>query len=114
MKHIMKTCLVALALFAGIAHADPNPVYVIGGGLLTKQGTTSQAIKSSSGVLVGVFVASSTSCTIKLWDNTSAASTVLVDTFSAAAATWYPLPFVFGTGLYATVGGTCSYTFTYS
>jgi hypothetical protein len=37
-----------------------------------------------------------------------------VNTFSATAATWYPLPFAFGTGLYITVGGTIDYTVSYT
>lgn len=67
-------------------------------------------IKTGEGHLVGIFVASSSAGTIKVWDNTSAATTVLVNTFSAAAGTWYPLPFRFKTGLYVDVGGTIDCT----
>lgn len=71
-------------------------------------------VKSGAGNLVGIFVASSTSGTIKVWDNTSATGTVLVNTFSAGAATWYPLPFAFGTGLYVDIGGTIDLTVSYT
>jgi len=67
-------------------------------------------VKTGEGHLVGIFVASSSSGTIKIWDNTSAATTVLVNTFSASAATWYPLPFHFKTGLYVDVSGTIDCT----
>ena len=49
--------------------------------------TTSQAIKASSGWLTGVFVNSSTSGTLKLYDNPSAASgTVICNTFKIGRA----------------------------
>lgn len=84
------------------------------GGTKVLNGSTSQVVKSEPGTIVGIFVASSTSCTIKLWNNTAASGSVLVNTFSASAATWYPLPFVFNTGLYLTVGGTCDYTVSFN
>lgn len=102
------------AAFAVPAQVSSNLPQIVAGGRFKLQGTTSQQVSATRGALVGIFVASSTSCTIKLWDNTAASGTVLVDTFSAAAATWYPLPFTFGTGLYLTVGGTCSYTVSYT
>jgi hypothetical protein len=68
-----------------------------------------QLVKTGEGHLVGIFVASGTP-TIKVWDNTSAATTVLVNTFQAAAATWYPLPFRFKVGCYVDITGTCDYT----
>lgn len=67
-------------------------------------------VKTGEGHIVGIFVASSSSGTIRVWDNTSAATTVLVNTFSAVAGTWYPLPFRFKTGCYVDVGGTIDCT----
>lgn len=111
---VLFTGLAAYAQTTGPAEtvkaAYPEPVAA---GRYKMQGTSSQQLKAKAGVLVGVFVAQSTACTLKLWDNTAASGTVLVDTFNATAATWYPLPFVYATGLFVTVGGTCSYTFTY-
>lgn len=75
--------------------------------------TTSQAIKASNGWLTGVFVNSSTSGTLKLYDNPSAASgTVICNTFTPSLG-WNPLPVHFQLGLYATVGGTLDCTFIY-
>lgn len=121
----MKTFVrsLTLALLMGVTMAAPAAVpeqpdsrlpQIVSGGRYKLNGTTSQQVKDVRGALVGVFVASSTSCTIKFWDNTAGSTTVLVNTFSASAATWYPLPFVFNTGLYITVGGTCDYTISYS
>lgn len=72
--------------------------------------STSTLIKTGDGHLIGIFVASSTSGTIKVWDNTSAATTIIVNTFSATAATWYPIPAHFKTGCFVTLGGTIDCT----
>lgn len=84
------------------------------GGRNALNGSTSQLVRTGAGDVVGIFVASSSSGTIKLWDNTSAATTVLVNTFSAVAGQWYPLPFPFSTGLFITVAGTIDYTISYT
>ena len=76
--------------------------------------SASALVKTGEGVLSGIFVASSSSGTIKLWDNTSAATTVLVNTTSVIGGTWYPLPFRFKTGLYVTIAGTLDCTVSYS
>ncbi len=73
----------------------------------------SALVKTGEGFMVGIFVASSSSGTIKVWDNTSAATTVLVNTFSAIAGTWYPIPFRFKTGCYVTLAGTIDCTVSY-
>lgn len=86
----------------------------VAGGSEYLNGTTSQAVKSGEGELCGIFVASSTSGTIKLWDNTAASGTVLINTFSATAATWYPLPFRFKNGLYITIANTIDYSISFS
>lgn len=93
--------------------ANPVPVAATGGSSYSNL-SSSALVKTGSGTLVGVFVSSSSSGTIKVWDNTSAATTILVNTFSATAATWYPLPFKFNTGCYATLGGTIDCTFSYT
>jgi len=71
-------------------------------------------VKGEGGDLCGIFVASSSSGTIKLWNNTAGSGAVLVNTFSAVAATWYPLPFNFSAGLYITVGGTIDYSVSFT
>lgn len=73
--------------------------------------TASTLIKTGPGFLSGIFVASASNTpTIKVWDNTSAATTVLVNTFTPVAGTWYPLPFAFETGCYITISGTIDCT----
>lgn len=76
-------------------------------------GTTSQQIKANAGTLWGIVVNSHTSGTIKLWDNTSAAGTVIFNTITLTAGAnfiMFPVGISFYTGLYITVGGTIDYT----
>lgn len=76
--------------------------------------TASGQVAAKAGVLNGVWVSASTSCTIKLWDSTTGSGTVLIPTTAAVTApNWYSMPFSFTTGLYATLGGTCDVTFSY-
>lgn len=80
-------------------------------------GTTSQLVKTGAGQFAGFIISSHTSGTIKFWDNTSAATTVLVNTITLAAGpgNWIlPIAFKFATGLYVTVGGTVDYTIAYN
>lgn len=79
--------------------------------------TASALVKTGEGFVAGVIVNSHTSGTLKLWDSTSAAGAVLVDTFTFAAGSGvyeFPqvsgLPPEFTTGLYATIGGTANIT----
>jgi hypothetical protein len=78
--------------------------------------TSSGVVKAEQGVLIGAVIASSSSLTIKLWDNATAGSgTVLLDTTAAITAPAYlPLPISFANGCYATIGGTGSVTFIYA
>jgi len=81
--------------------------------------STSTLIKTGSGQLYGVIINSHTSGTLKLWDSTAAATTTLANTmtFSAVATTGERfVPFygaTFGTGLYASTGGTVDLTILY-
>lgn len=74
--------------------------------------TADTLVKTGSGRLKGIFVASASATpTIKIWDNTSAATNTLINTFTPVAATFYPFPDVeFATGLYVDVGGTVDIT----
>lgn len=74
--------------------------------------TASALIKTGAGVIKGIVVNSHTNGTLKLWDNTSAATTVLLNTITfAAGPNFIKLPAVeFSTGLYATIGGTADIT----
>lgn len=80
-----------------------------------KNMTATGAIKQGPGVLIGVFVSTSSSCTIALHDNASAASgTVLLGTTATITApAYFPLPLEFTNGAYFTEGGTCDVTFYY-
>lgn len=74
--------------------------------------SASALIKTGAGVLKGIVVNSHASGTLKLWDNTSAATTVLLNTITfAAGPNFIKLPAVeFSTGLYTTIGGTADIT----
>jgi len=60
--------------------------------------------------LGGVFCASSSAGTLKVWDSTAASGAVCVNTFSMAAATYYPIPADLKNGCYLTIGGTADIT----
>lgn len=70
-------------------------------------------VVQGDGNLVGFFVASSTSGTVKLWDSTSAAGTIILQTTGTLAVGWYPMPASFTNGVYLTVGGTINVTVVY-
>lgn len=75
--------------------------------------TADTLIKTGSGVVAGIVVNSHTSGTIKLWDNTSAAGAVIVNTYTFPAGSsvvTFPKPLTFTTGLYADIGGTVDLT----
>jgi hypothetical protein len=72
--------------------------------------SASTLIRTGRGRLLGIFVASTTSGTIKVWDNTSAAGTVIVNTFTPQAATFYPIPAELITGCYVTLANTIDCT----
>ena len=73
--------------------------------------SASTLIRTGPGKLLGIFVASASSTpTIKVWDNTSAATTVIVNTFTPGSGTFYPIPCRFETGCYVTISGTVDCT----
>lgn len=73
--------------------------------------TASAMVKEGAGRLVGIFVASTTSGTIKVWDNITATAPVIVNTFTPAAATYYPFPdATFTRGLFITLANTIDCT----
>ena len=72
--------------------------------------TASSLIKTGKGILVGMYVNSTTGGTIKFWDNTSAATTVINNTITPAVG-YHNLGHVaFNTGLYATIANTLDVT----
>jgi hypothetical protein len=73
--------------------------------------TSSAVVRYGAGAILSIFVASASgSPSIKLWDNTAASGTVLVNTFTPVAATPYRIEMQFKTGLYITIGGTVDCT----
>ena len=72
--------------------------------------SASALIKEGSARLIGVFCASSSSGTLKIWDNTAASGAILVNTFSLTGATYYPIPALARTGIFLTIGGTADIT----
>ncbi len=78
--------------------------------------SASGLVKTGSGTVKGVVVNSHSSGTLKFWDNTSAATTVMFNTITLAAGErWIPLfDANFTTGLYLTIGATADVTVVYS
>lgn len=83
-------------------------------GAASKNISSTTTVKSGGGLLAGIFVASASATpTIKVWNNTSAATNVLVNTFTPIGGQWYPMPFTFDTGLTVEIGGTVDCTVSY-
>ncbi len=82
----------------------------------SKNITASTLIATGQGTAQGVIISSHTNGTLKLWNNTSAATTVLVDTITfAVGERWIPFfGAYFNVGLYAEVGGTANLTIVYN
>lgn len=78
--------------------------------------TASALIKTGSGRVQGIVINSHTAGTLKLWDNTAGSGTVLTNTMTFAVGERF-IPLLgatFGTGLYATIGGTADITIIYN
>ena len=74
--------------------------------------SASALLATGPGVLVGVVINSHSSGTLKFWDNTSAATTVIFNTMTLAVGERYvPLYGAkFTVGCYLTIGGTADVT----
>lgn len=76
--------------------------------------TASTLIRTGATTLKGFFVSSTTAGTIKIWDNTSAATTVAIETITPTVLGWYSCgDLSLGTGCYVTIGGTIAVTIVY-
>ena len=91
----------------------PLTKVAVGDNYLNINTATGTLVKTGDGFVYGIFCASGSSPTLKLWDNTSAAGAVLVNT-TALNIGWNPCPFRFTTGLFATSAGTIDCTICYS
>ena len=84
-----------------VQHTAGSPVTVTGTG----------AVKTGPCVLHGIFCNSTTSGTIILYDNASAASgQVIVGTLTPSAGTYYPVNAALANGIHATVANTLNVT----
>ena len=83
---------------------------------LYKNLSASALIKTGKGTVQGIVINSHSSGTIKLWDNTSAATTVLCNTITFSVGEHFIPLFgaTFLIGLYATIGGTADVTIIYN
>ena len=72
--------------------------------------SASALVRTGSCQLLGVFCASSSSGTLKLWDQTSAAAPICVNTFNLIGGTFYPIGATLVNGLYATIANTADVT----
>lgn len=74
--------------------------------------SASTLVKTGVGRFAGFFVsAASATPTITVYDNTSAASTKIIDTFTPSAGTMYRFPTSnFNVGLYIAISGTVTLT----
>lgn len=75
--------------------------------------TASTLVRTGTGILVGMYVNSTSAGTIKFWDQTSAAVPVLNNTITPAIGYHVLGNASFLTGLYATIGGTLDVTLYY-
>lgn len=75
--------------------------------------TASVLVRTGSGILVGMYVNSTTAGTIKFWDSLTAANTVINNTITPAVG-YHPLGNAeFSTGLFATIASTLDVTLYY-
>jgi hypothetical protein len=72
--------------------------------------STDQKVYEGACRLKGFFVASSTSGTVRLYDNTAASGTVVLNTTTTLPMGWYALEADCVNGLYLDVGGTINVT----
>lgn len=78
--------------------------------------TADTLVKEGAGKLTGIFCASGSSPTIKIWDSMSAAAPILVNTFTPVTGVLTAFPdggVTFTRGLYIDVGGTIDCTVFY-
>lgn len=86
---------------------------VVAGGGTALSGPQAESATSGQGTILGFFVSSSTSGTIKLTNGTSSAgNTTYLNTTGTLAVGWYPFPLTVASGgIFCTPGGTIDVTF---
>jgi len=72
--------------------------------------SASGVVNNKPGALIGFLCITSSSGTISLFDNaTTNSGTNFLPTMSVTAGTYYPIPAAYTNGLYAILGGTCTF-----
>lgn len=86
-----------------------TPVAVCG---TPKNLSASANVMPRTGVLLGVWVSSASAVpTIAVYDSaTTTTTTIIANTFTPVASTWYPLPFACVNGVYVVISGTVDCT----
>lgn len=75
--------------------------------------SASAQVLDGPGRIIGIFVASTTAGTIKVWDALTATGDIVVNTFTPLAGAFYPIPARCVIGAYVTLGGTIDCTVFY-
>lgn len=73
--------------------------------------TATGVIAANPARVAGFYVNNTTTGTLVLWDNATAASGTQITGMITPAIGWNPLPIDLRNGLYATIGGTLDVTF---
>lgn len=71
---------------------------------------STNAIRTGPGVLGGIFVSTSSSLTLTVYDGLTSAGTKLLATFTPATLGFFEMPFSFSTGLTVVIGGSGTFT----
>lgn len=87
------------------------PNFVIQSGT-PKNLSSSANVTARAGTLVGIWVSSASATpTLAVYDSATTTTTAIIaNTFTPAAATFYPLPFMFTNGCYVVISGTVDCT----
>lgn len=74
--------------------------------------SVSTNVMARSGYITGIWVASASATpTIAVYDSaTTTTATIISNTFTPSAGTWYPIPFRANSGVYVVISGTVDCT----
>lgn len=88
----------------------PNPVIETGTCLNITSTTT---VRTGAAELIGILCASTSSGTVVVYDNTSAANPI-TGTITLTAGQWYPIPATCRTGVHVVIANTANITVFYN
>ena len=103
----------AAAMAVGVAVRLTSSNVVAGGTAMARTGVPSQAESTAlPGCILGFFCSTTTGGTVVLsTNNAGAAGTQLTGTITLTAGTWYNLPILSASGIFATIANTADVTF---